>query len=518
MDREFTKKNTSLAINEIDKELSFMEGKEDSSGDKSKEDVGNKVTAWSSPVNDIHYPSEKLVKDNLDLKEDSSNKVTGWSNTVTDNQYPSAKLVKDSIEDLNVDVVQMDIPEPGCSRSYLIKQGDVALPTKIDIPAQGVVVDDHLDSSSTNPVQNKVIKQALPTKTSDLNNTGADGTHPFITDVSDKEDKSNKVGSVDASSTDEQYPSAKALFEAISSLILDVEKQGTADDGFASTYVFSQGGVELPVKINIPKDSMYRSVTVRVCEERGVPLPELAVGDKYIDFEINTVDGSSEHHLYLPARDFLFAPDEVSLTVNQAGVLSVKANGVSTSRLGDGAVTYDKLHSTLVVDNLATDSDTRILSARQGKVLNEKKIDKSSIIDDLGSEASTEVLSARQGKVLKEMIDNIDPDSIVIVDDDTIEKVNGVIQIKSDGVGTQHLRSHCVTSNIIQDGAVDTDELANNSVTTGKLSDNSVTYAKLDANLVVDNLTTDDASKVLSAKQGKVLNDLIGEAITYINM
>ena len=34
---------------------------------------------------------------------------------------------------------------------------------------------------------------------------------------------------------------------------------------------------------------------------------------------------------------------------------------------------------------------------------------------------------------------------------------------------------------------------------------------------IVDNLTTNDATKVLSAKQGKVLNDLIGDAIEYIN-
>jgi hypothetical protein len=33
---------------------------------------------------------------------------------------------------------------------------------------------------------------------------------------------------------------------------------------------------------------------------------------------------------------------------------------------------------------------------------------------------------------------------------------------------------------------------------------------------IADNLTTDDATKVLSAKQGKVLNDMIGSAITYI--
>ena len=34
---------------------------------------------------------------------------------------------------------------------------------------------------------------------------------------------------------------------------------------------------------------------------------------------------------------------------------------------------------------------------------------------------------------------------------------------------------------------------------------------------IVDNLTTNDATKPLSAKQGKALNDLIGAAISYIN-
>jgi len=34
---------------------------------------------------------------------------------------------------------------------------------------------------------------------------------------------------------------------------------------------------------------------------------------------------------------------------------------------------------------------------------------------------------------------------------------------------------------------------------------------------IADNLTTNDSTKVLSAKQGKALNDLIGQAISYIN-
>ena len=41
---------------------------------------------------------------------------------------------------------------------------------------------------------------------------------------------------------------------------------------------------------------------------------------------------------------------------------------------------------------------------------------------------------------------------------------------------------------------------------------------KVNTSDIVDNLTTNDATKVLSAKQGKVLNDMIGTAITYINL
>ena len=40
-----------------------------SSAISGKEDTSNKVTSWSSTVNDTHYPTEKLVKDSLDSKQ-----------------------------------------------------------------------------------------------------------------------------------------------------------------------------------------------------------------------------------------------------------------------------------------------------------------------------------------------------------------------------------------------------------------------------------------------------------------
>ena len=58
--------------------------------------ISNKVTSWSQTPSNDKYPSEKLVKDNLDLKEDESNKVTSISSSSTDTQYPSAKCVYDN--------------------------------------------------------------------------------------------------------------------------------------------------------------------------------------------------------------------------------------------------------------------------------------------------------------------------------------------------------------------------------------------------------------------------------------
>ena len=51
----------------------------------------------------------------------------------------------------------------------------------------------------------------------------------------------------------------------------------------------------------------------------------------------------------------------------------------------------------------------------------------------------------------------------------------------------------------------------------GLWSDNSHTHSAYVNPTIADNLTTNDSTQVLSAKQGKVLNDLIGSAITYIN-
>ena len=58
--------------------------------------------------------------------------------------------------------------------------------------------------------------------------------------------------------------------------------------------------------------------------------------------------------------------------------------------------------------------------------------------------------------------------------------------------------------------------LSDSKVPSEKLTKNTLD-GKVNTSDIVDNLTTNDSTKPLSAKQGKLLNDLIGTAITYIN-
>lgn len=76
---------------------------------------------------------------------------------------------------------------------------------------------------------------------------------------------------------------------------------------------------------------------------------------------------------------------------------------VATDKLADGAVTVGKLASGVLADNLTTaNAGTAALDARQGRLLDENKVDISSIADDLTTDDAAKVLSAKQGKILQD--------------------------------------------------------------------------------------------------------------------
>lgn len=136
----------------------------------------------------------------------------------------------------------------------------------------------------------------------------------------------------------------------LSSKTVTIEKQASPDSGYASTYVLKQGGVALSPKINIMKDKMLKSISIETVG--ATPTQEevdagLTTGDKYILFIVNTADSADPTRLILPITDIfdLQKADETTLTLSQAGVFSIKAGGVDTTQLKNGAVTSDKIAS-----------------------------------------------------------------------------------------------------------------------------------------------------------------------------
>lgn len=122
------------------------------------------------------------------------------------------------------------------------------------------------------------------------------------------------------------------------------------------------------------------------------------------------------------------------------------------------------LKKTDIIDNTSTNDNTKVLSAKQGKLLNDTKLNKIDVIGNLTNTDDTKALAASQGKILNDK--KIDKTAI----ENTVNSsdVNKVL-----------------------------------SAAMGKfLNDNKVAKSE-----IVDDTSTDDATKPLSARQGKWLSD-----------
>lgn len=80
----------------------------------------------------------------------------------------------------------------------------------------------------------------------------------------------------------------------------------TATSGALKSYQLYQGGA--PVEgavIDIPKDYLVKKAEIKVCEANDSPLTGLKIGDKYLDFVVNSKDSTDEDgtHLYINLHD-----------------------------------------------------------------------------------------------------------------------------------------------------------------------------------------------------------------------
>ncbi len=189
---------------------------------------------------------------------------------------------------------------------------------------------------------NKFASKEHSHKTSDLTNDSG-----FLTshqDISGKANSSDLAavatsGSYNDLSNKPSIPTIPTLAELGGDI--GVEKQQNAESGFLSTYHITQGGSKVGDSINIPKDFVFKSVSLETCTVADDPVTGFKVGEEYIDFVINVKEGTGNtEHLYLPTNNIGISYNAdnstLSLSNNQ---FSIKAGGVGTTQLSSAVLT-----------------------------------------------------------------------------------------------------------------------------------------------------------------------------------
>ena len=146
-----------------------------------------------------------------------------------------------------------------------------------------------------------------------------------------------------------------------------VEKLESAVIGYAATYVIKQNGNQVGVSINIPKDYLVRSGSVRIADADDVTQnPSLVAGQsKVLDFIVNTIDSSgSSTHIVIPVNDLVdvYTPGN-GIAISDANIVSVKIDSTSESFLsvGSGGLKLAGVQNAINTaknDVIGTNSDT----------------------------------------------------------------------------------------------------------------------------------------------------------------
>ena len=102
--------------------------------------------------------------------------------------------------------------------------------------------------------------------------------------------------------------------------------------------------VTLGETIDIAKDYLVKSAEVKTCVEKDQPVAGYEVDDKYIDFTINSVEGSGhESHIYISFKE-LFQFDagegiiikENKICVNYEKGLEITSDAKLAAKIGEG--------------------------------------------------------------------------------------------------------------------------------------------------------------------------------------
>ena len=320
--------------------------------------------------------------------EVTTNKVTSWGSTPSNSKYPSEKLVKDSLDN-KVDIVN--------GKGLSTEDYTTAEKTKlsgIEAEANKTVVDSTWVTNSTNPAQSQLIKTALdgkaPTNHASSNNTyglGTTSNYGHVKVVNGLTQASHADGTalsayqgkvlkdaVDgkASSSHNHTVSNITDFPTLATVAtsgnyndlsnkpdlsqagaVSLTKEATANTGYFATYTFEQNGLTIG-QIDIPKDFLVKSGSVKTVSTANSPVQGYSIGDKYIDLVVNTKDSSgTDEHLYILVSDLV---EDTQYSADESTLTAYTSSGANKFKVKDGGITATQLNSTLKADLIDIDS------------------------------------------------------------------------------------------------------------------------------------------------------------------
>ena len=131
-----------------------------------------------------------------------------------------------------------------------------------------------------------------------------------------------------------------------------VVKQETAETGYSSTYYVTKDGTQVGSKINIPKDMVVQSGSVKTVSTKDSPEQGYNVGDKYIDLVLANASNSHIYILVSDLVDIYTAGTAITITNNQISV--------NTTTLANTFAQKSNTYTKTEVDNLLSAINTTL--------------------------------------------------------------------------------------------------------------------------------------------------------------
>lgn len=256
-------------------------------------------------------------------------------------------------------------------------------------------------------------------------------------------------------------------------------KEVTAEGDSLKTYELTQGTTSVG-KINIPKDFLVKSAEVKSCTIEGQPVTDYVVGTKYLDFVINTKDGSeTDQHLYVKLTDLV----DVYTAGNTTSINMTLTDGQFTAVLNDSAVVESKIaDGAVTAGKIATDAVTSD-KVKNGAIITDKLAD-SAVTTDKIADGNVTTSKIATGAVTD---NELAADSVITV------------KIADGNVTNAKLADGAVTEGKLVDGAVSTNKIADSAITAGKIANGVITKDKL-ASALVDEIGSFATKSALEAE------------------